>query len=63
MTLKRAAGKTINEMQAVHMQDARFPEGSESRFTSCVPGGSSSASLSNSSLHYEIVYKDCKSWI
>ena len=63
MTLKYAAGETISERKVVHVKDASLPEGSASRFTSCVSGGSSCASLSNGRLHYEIDCKDCKPWI
>lgn len=63
MTLKHADSKTINETQIVYMKDTSLPEGLVSRFTSCVTGGCSSASLSNGRLHYEIVCKDCQLWI
>jgi hypothetical protein len=63
MTLEHAAGGAINERKVVHVKDTSLPEGSVSRSTSCVPGGSSCASLSNGRLRYEIVCKDCKPWI
>jgi hypothetical protein len=63
MTLKHAAGETITDRKVVHVKDTRLPEGSVSRIASCVPGGSSCASLSNGRLHYEIVCKDYKPWI
>jgi hypothetical protein len=47
MTLKHAAGETINERSIVHVKDTSLPAGSVSIFISCVPGGSSFASLSN----------------
>jgi hypothetical protein len=50
---------TINERKFVQ-KDTSLPEGSMSRFKSCVCGSSSCASLSNDGLHYEIVCKDCK---
>jgi len=55
MTLKHAAGETVNERKFMHVKDTSLPEGSVSRFTSCVPGSSSCASLSNGRLHYEIL--------
>jgi len=54
-----AARDTINESKVVHKKDIGLPEGSVSRFKSCVSGGSLCASLSNGRLHYEIVCKDC----
>jgi hypothetical protein len=63
MLLKHSAGETINDRKFGHMKDTNLPERSVSRFKSCVPGGSSCASLSNGRLHYEIVCKDCITWI
>jgi len=60
MTLKHAAGETITEKKVVGVKDTSLPEGSVSRFTSRVSGGSSCASLSNGRLHCYIVCKDCK---
>ena len=55
MTFKHAAGETINERKVVHAKDKSLPKGSVSSFTSCVPGGSSCASLSVGRFHCETV--------
>jgi len=55
MTLKHAARKTINEMKVVYVKGTSLPEESASSFTSCVPGGSSCASLSDGRFHCETV--------